>query len=182
MSQQDMDRTGCFAGCDPTPRDPATRPTPGQMLHQLHDMDAAEQVDFMQRMLDASDTAVWCFTRDHEGRLAHRDELMIEVSRLRRELEFELCGINVDMEEFFLNVGDRVEFTCPDGVIARGEVVDLDPVRVMADDTGNTTRWPTDLRKARPCSCLTPEGAAVVLAGGFSLPRCAVHPEAGGTR
>lgn len=29
-----------------------------------------------------------------------------------------------------------------------------------------------------PCSCLTPDGAAVVLAGGFSLPLCAVHPEA----
>jgi hypothetical protein len=28
------------------------------------------------------------------------------------------------------------------------------------------------------CSCLTPDGAAVVLAGGLCLPLCAVHPEA----
>lgn len=64
---------GCMEGCDRTPRDPAMRPTAGQMLHQLHDMSPADQVAFMQRMLDASETAVRCFTHDHEGRLLRDD-------------------------------------------------------------------------------------------------------------
>lgn len=38
--------------------------------------------------------------------------------------------------------------------------------------------WPEEPGRNAPCSCLTPEQAAVVVAGGFSLPRCAVHPEA----
>ena len=42
---------------------------------------------------------------------------------------------------------------------------------------------PKSARRAEPpgryvCACLTAEQAAVVLAGGFSLPLCAVHPEA----
>jgi hypothetical protein len=75
------------------------RPTAGQMLHQLHGMSQADQVGFMQRMIDASETAVHCFTRDHEGRLGHRDQLMIEVSRLRREVEFE-----ANPEEFYADI------------------------------------------------------------------------------
>lgn len=48
---------------------------------------------------------------------------------------------------------------------------------------GPHLRWFDELRyeelgPSRPCSCLTVDGAAVVLAGGFSLPLCAVHPEA----
>lgn len=88
----ERDEVACMQGCDATPRDPAIRPTAGQMLHQLHGIPPAEQVGFMQRMLDASEAAVSCFTRDHEGRLAHRDQLMVEVSRLRREVEFEANG------------------------------------------------------------------------------------------
>lgn len=37
---------------------------------------------------------------------------------------------------------------------------------------------PPEPEPGAPCSCLTAEQAAVVTAGGFSLPRCAVHPEA----
>lgn len=38
--------------------------------------------------------------------------------------------------------------------------------------------WPEPPAVGAPCSCLTAEQAAVVSAGGFSLPLCAVHPEA----
>lgn len=39
--------------------------------------------------------------------------------------------------------------------------------------------WPEPPAVGAPCSCLTAEQAAVVVDGGFSLPLCAVHPEAG---
>jgi hypothetical protein len=107
--------------------------------------------------------------RERSSRQAWAEEAM----RLRRELAFELRGINVEMEDFFLHVGDRVEFLRPDGRIARGEVVDVDPVRVMADDTGNVTTSPSDLRKATPCAC-PPEGA--VFPAPWTPPQCAVHP------
>lgn len=100
----------------------------------------------------------------------------VEIDRLRREAQFELHGINVDMEDFFIHVNDRVEFVRPDGRRASGVVVDVDPARVLADDTGNVTSNPIGLSKKRPCACL-PEGA--VLPAGWSLPQCAVHQDGG---
>src|SRR5690349_12307808 len=70
----DEENTGCLAGCDRTPRAPEVMPTPGQLLHSLHTKSREEQLDSAQRMLDASDSAVRCFTRDHERRLARDDE------------------------------------------------------------------------------------------------------------
>lgn len=61
-------------GCDRTPRAPEEMPNPGQLLHSLHTKSREDQLDAAQRMLDASDSAVRCFTRDHEGRLLRDDE------------------------------------------------------------------------------------------------------------
>lgn len=100
----------CMAGCDTTPRDPAAMPTPGQLLHRLHTLDAEGQLDLVGRMLESQEAAHRCFVYGHDARLVEASTLAekrlvaredwkarclaaeLEVDRLRREVEFEACG------------------------------------------------------------------------------------------
>ncbi len=214
MSQQDMDQPGCLAGCDRTPRDEAAQPTPGQLLHSLHLMGREDQLDAAQRILVASDEAMRCFTRNHEGRLARDDDEralllwlhaeavwlaryededdgevrtlpeLIALLRTRHELARRLY-IEAEKDH------KQAESSRRDWAAEADRLTEV--VRALSGELGEAgfehaavtaalaTVQPDlefDYDEPPLCSCLTPDGAAVVLAGGLCLPLCAVHPEA----
>lgn len=122
---------GCMHGCDATPRHPAVRPTPGQMLHQLHAMDAEAQRGLVGRMLESQEAAMACYAHGHEERLAEADELRIETSRLRREVEFEAHGTNPSQDPIvavaaIVAVARRCDVQAAKCESAIGEIVGAD--------------------------------------------------------
>jgi hypothetical protein len=59
-----------------TTPDEGVRLTPEQLLARLDEMPDDQRLDFARRMLGASGEAMRCFALDHEGRIAHADDLI----------------------------------------------------------------------------------------------------------
>lgn len=59
------------AGADGTEREPAVRPSAGQLWYRLLSLPVADRFALLTRFLDDADTAHRCFAMDHVGTLEH---------------------------------------------------------------------------------------------------------------
>lgn len=106
----------------------------------------------------------------------------VEIEQLHRVVEFEANGVDLywdsQIDYASLRVGDRVEFERLDNEPwVPGEIVSVNPLRVLADDTGNVTTSPSSLRRPGVCSCVTALQAETLRdLGVLSPPQCSVHP------
>lgn len=61
------------AGADGSAREPAVRPSTGQLWYRLLSLPVADRLALLGLFLDDADAAYRCVAMDHEGRLTHAE-------------------------------------------------------------------------------------------------------------